>query len=657
MEKDNTMYENAWTRVGDFYYREIGKIGKREKYSDYLCICGKVKSVRCQDVNSDRSKSCGCLKVKKQTKHGAWRDELYSTWSGIKTRCYNINDIRYKNYGYKGVTMYKPWLEDFQLFKKWCLDNGWKKGMFLCRTGDTGNYEPNNLRVDTPQSNVEEAIAKTWFIVKPSGEKIKIFNLCKFCRENKLDTANMHRVLTGKQDNYKGWKSWDVRVYITGGFVRDRLLGIESKDSDFVVVGASDEYMVSRGFTKVGASFGVYIHPITGGEYALARTERNMGKGYNNFSCSYKNVSLEEDLSRRDLRINSMTIEVDREAALSEGKVETLDDVIIDPCDGIQDIKNKTLRATSSAFQDDPVRTLRVARFLARFGKEWRIDVDTWLMMDHMWYEGEYEHLVPERVWLETEKALKTKTPSLFFDTLRLYGIFPELNNLYKIPQPFEHHPESCSYYHSLMVLDHAANTWNDTEISWAAVTHDLGKSVAYNIHDNLHGHEDLGVPVVKDLCKRLKVPNNYRDLALITTEHHTRVHSCMGRNGQNWTRPKSIMKLLEQTNALAKPQRFEKFLKACESDAKGRGLDYHEKYEYTIDYFLNKEYPQREYLLECLNAAKSVDTKSISSKMVEEGKDGKLIGEQIRVARIDSIRKVQRLWKLKIENKLNSED
>lgn len=206
----------------------------------------------------------------------------------------------------------------------------------------------------------------------------------------------------------------------------------------------------------------------------------------------------------------------------------------------------------------------------------------------------------------------------------------------------------SC-FKHTMLCIDHAATTWGDPEITFAVLLHDLSKSQCWKERGNLHGHEEANEPLVKEFCKKFKAPNSYRDLALIVAIYHGKVHSMFGRNG-GWTRPKSIMKLLEKTNALSKPDRFEKFLKACESDSKGRGLPYHEKYEYTIDYFLNKEYPQRQYLLECLKAAKSVDTSSISSKMVSEGKDGKLIGEAIRVSRIDSIREVQRLWKTKLE-------
>lgn len=201
-------YEGTWVQVSEKYYVAIGEANKNESYADYKCICGCIKSVRCSDVNRGKSKSCGCLKIDNQTTHGAWKEDLFNTWSGIKARCYNRQDKRYKAYGEKGVTMDETWYNDFWEFKRWCMDNGWKRGMFLCRSGDTGNYEPSNVRVDTPQSNVEEAIAMYWNVRKPCGQKLTIFNLAKFCRENNLDSANMHRVMVGSQQQYKGWTTW-----------------------------------------------------------------------------------------------------------------------------------------------------------------------------------------------------------------------------------------------------------------------------------------------------------------------------------------------------------------------------------------------------------------------------------------------------------------
>lgn len=230
-----------------------------------------------------------------------------------------------------------------------------------------------------------------------------------------------------------------MKFYLVGGSCRDMLMGIEPNDYDFVVVNPDHDYF--KDWKSVGKDFPVYLDPRNDWELAYSRTERKVGLGYKGFEVNCDNVTLGDDLKRRDLTINSVAREVNWEATVEKGEPVFIGDYI-DPYGGIKDIENKVLRATSESFKDDPVRSLRVARLLSRFGKEWRIDVDTWLQMDEMWYNEEYQNLVPERVFLEMEKALQTEAPSLFFETLRLYNIFPEINALYGIPQPALHHPE-----------------------------------------------------------------------------------------------------------------------------------------------------------------------------------------------------------------------
>ena len=407
-----------------------------------------------------------------------------------------------------------------------------------------------------------------------------------------------------------------MKIYKVGGWCRDTLLGLEPKDTDYVVVGSTPEEMLSLGFKQVGCAFPVFLHPQTNEEYALARTEKKNGVGYQGFDCYFgPDVTLEEDLSRRDLTINAVAY-------------DTETNTYIDPFHGIEDIKNKILRPTTRYFKDDPLRCLRAARFLSTFGDDWTHATSLYDYCSEMFYSGELKYLTPERIWKETQKALKGQQPSLYFDFLFDFNIFPELNALYGVNQPIAHHPEVDTYLHTMMVIDYADKIHKDSEIVFACLCHDLGKATAYNKHGNLHGHEQLGVDVVKSLCSRLKIPNTYKDLALIVTEYHTHCHKAFDM------KPNKIMKLFERTNALKKPDRFLKYLSACVADAKGRGSPK-----------CAENYTQHLYLKKCLDAVLSVDTKEISTRLLQENKSGIIIGETIRVAQINAIREVKKSW------------
>lgn len=412
-----------------------------------------------------------------------------------------------------------------------------------------------------------------------------------------------------------------MKVYAVGGQVRDKLLGLEPKDLDYVVVGSTPEEMIERGFKQVGSNFPVFLHPETGDEYALARTEKSTGTNYQDFDCYFgKDVTIEDDLYRRDLTINAIAKD------LETGEY-------IDPFGGKEDIRCKRLHPVSDHFSEDPVRVLRVARFLSIY-PEFTVTVHLVKVLEDIKMEGMLDNLTPERVWKETEKALRGSVPGVFFNMLSALGVFSEISSLWKTPQNKEHHPEGDVGTHTLMVMDYAARSGYGPEVVFAGLCHDFGKPVAYEATGNALSHETLGLDVINDFCDKWKVPNKYRELALLVCEYHTKIHGCLGRGSNKGMRPKSIMKLLQDTNAIGKPIRFINILKACESDAKGRGGDYP-----------NKPYPQRVYLMECLEAVTLVNTKAISNSMLEKGKSGIAIGEAIRIARIDAIRKAKKLF------------
>lgn len=418
-----------------------------------------------------------------------------------------------------------------------------------------------------------------------------------------------------------------MKIYLVGGYVRDNLLGLEPKDKDYVVVGSSPEEMLVKDFSEVGKDFPVFLHPKTKDEYALARIERKVGLGYKGFECDWNGVTLDEDLFRRDLTINAIAKEV-----------ETGE--IIDPFKGLSDLENKVLRPVSEHFKEDPIRLLRVARFLARYGEDWTVCNSILQMGIQMEHLGELDNLVPERVWLETEKALKEPYPHLYFEFLLQFN-FPFMEVFHYMKTTVENNPyhqESDVFVHTMMVLQHASENWNDSEINFACLLHDIAKPVCYLERGNAHGHDKEGIVIVESFCKQWKVPNNYRDLAKIVCEQHQRIHGVLGKNTNNWSRPKSIMKVFEETSALSKPERFKKLLQACESDSKGR-----------IGLSAKDDYIQRQYLEECLDNVLSLDTSLISQEMLTKGKSGIIIGQKIREERIKEIRKVQNKWKEKL--------
>ena len=400
------------------------------------------------------------------------------------------------------------------------------------------------------------------------------------------------------------------QVYLVGGAVRDSLLNIKSKDNDYVVIGETPQTMEALGFLPIGSDFPVYLHPKTKEEYALGRTERKSGKGYTGFIVDASpNVTLEEDLARRDLTINSMALD-------ENGN-------IIDPFNGQADLANKVLRHTTNAFIEDPVRVLRIARFLARYGSDWSIHPSTYALIHELKNKGELEHLVPERVWLETEKALSEKHPELYFEALQGLGIFPELESMVNVPQPAAHHPEGDVFVHTMLVLRRAADLNFSLETRFGALTHDFGKALSYKKQGNLRGHEREGVAVIEAFCNRLKVPNRFRDIGVLTSDNHTLCHTI------DQLRVTTIHKLIVgKLNALVHPERFIAFTQACQCDAQGRG-----------EALVNKPYPQAEKLRAIHSALLNMDKKQVVKNALESGKKGPEIGEFVKLAEIDCIK------------------
>ncbi|WGH49567.1 tRNA nucleotidyltransferase [Alishewanella phage vB_AspM_Slicko01] len=416
-----------------------------------------------------------------------------------------------------------------------------------------------------------------------------------------------------------------MKVYLVGGAVRDSLLGLTPKDKDYVVVGSSPDEMLALGYTQVGKDFPVFIHPDTGCEYALSRTERKIDTGYHGFAVDWSEVTLEQDLSRRDLTINAMAIDLD-------------DGSVIDYFGGQADLHNKILRPTSNAFIEDPIRVLRVGRFLARYPDFYPADE---LITFSRLAAKEISNCAPERIWKEIEKALSEYRPSRFMFWMQRFGTFEMLTKMSYTPQVPTHHPEIWVDVHTGMVMDYAATVYKDVEITFACFMHDFGKPECHVLYKNAHGHEQVGLHFINEFCDRWKVPNSYRNLALLTCEFHTKIHGCMGRGANEWTRPKTIMKMFEAIGALKQPERFVKILHACEADARGRG-----KGKEQIEEYRSKPYPQKEYLTECLDAVLTFDTKTITIPLLESGTDGKKIGEIVRMHRIVEITKVQKKWR-----------
>lgn len=400
-------------------------------------------------------------------------------------------------------------------------------------------------------------------------------------------------------------------IYLVGGAVRDECLGLKVKDRDWVVVGAKPEELTSQGYRSVGRDFPVFLHPGTHEEYALARTERKSGHGYRGFETYFDpSVTLEEDLHRRDLTINAMAR--DRHGQL------------IDPYGGYHDLKQGILRHVSDAFVEDPLRVLRVARFAARFAHlGFRVADETMALMQKMVAQGELNYLVAERVWQELQRSLDELRPSAFFITLRkakaLQVLLPEIDALFGVPQAAEHHPEIDTGEHVMLALDLAARENALNTVKFAVLLHDLGKALTPQTQWPRHiGHEERGVPAVLELCKRLRVPNDYRDLAVQCCRWHLHIHRAKE------LRPSTLMKVFNSCDALRRPERFQNMLLACEYDARGRlGRQ-------------DQHYPMRNYMIEAVAVIKQPNMGDLDI----ENMSGVDIGQQLYKLRINRLKK-----------------
>jgi tRNA nucleotidyltransferase (CCA-adding enzyme) len=397
-----------------------------------------------------------------------------------------------------------------------------------------------------------------------------------------------------------------MKIYLVGGAVRDALLQIPIKDKDFLVVGATANEMASLGYHQVGKDFPVFLHPKTQQEYALARIERKTGIGYDGFSCDASaTVTLEEDLLRRDLTINAL-------AQDEQGN-------IYDPYGGQADLNNKLLRHVSDAFIEDPLRVLRVARFAARLHSlGFTIAKETLALMSNISQGGELDALTPERVWQECDKALNTDNPQVFFQVLRdcgaLKALFPEIDNLFGIPQPEKWHPEIDTGIHTLLTLKQAALLSDDISVRFAALVHDLGKALSPKEHlPKHHGHGQKGLGLIKQLCQRLRVPNDCKELALLVSDQHQNIHNAFALKAS------TVNSLFDKGDFWRKPQRLEKLLQVCKADLRGRTG------------FENNPYPQADYLLACFELAKGIPV----SDILAAGYQGVQIKTQLTQARV----------------------
>ncbi len=391
-----------------------------------------------------------------------------------------------------------------------------------------------------------------------------------------------------------------MKRYLVGGAVRDRLLGLPVHERDWVVVGATPEAMQAAGYKPVGRDFPVFLHPETNEEHALARTERKSGHGYHGFV-------FHADLARRDLTIN----------AIAEDEHGTL----VDPFNGQADLQTRVLRHVSPAFAEDPLRVLRAARFAARFARlGFQIAGETLALMRQLVQAGELEHLAPERVFQETHKALITDSPQVYVRVLRDCGalavLFPELDRLFGVPQPPQHHPEVDSGAHVLLALEQATRLSEDAAVRFAVLVHDLGKGATpADILPKHHGHEKRGVPLVRAVCERLRVPRAWRELAELVCRYHLHCHRAAE------LKPGTILKVLTAADAFRRPARFAQFLLACEADARGRtGLE-------------ARDYPQAARLARALDAARSVDAGALAG-----GDAGLVVAARLQKARCKAI-------------------
>lgn len=401
-----------------------------------------------------------------------------------------------------------------------------------------------------------------------------------------------------------------MKVYLVGGAVRDKLLGWPTQEKDWVVVGATTTEMIEKGYKEVGRDFPVFLHPQTHEEYALARTERKSGRGYRGFEVhASPDVTLKEDLMRRDLTINAMAM--DDTGAL------------IDPWGGKKDLEQRLFRHVSPAFAEDPLRILRVARFAARYADfGFVVAPSTLEFMKAMVANKEVDFLVPERIWAEFEKALLEARPRKFIEVLRQCGalarIMPEVDALFGVPQPVQHHPEIDTGEHSLMVLDWISARNTQAATRFAALVHDLGKGTTpQSLWPKHHGHEQRGVKLIRTLCQRLKCPQNFLDLALLTAKFHTHIHRATEQ------RPETLLNVFKMCDAFRRPERFEQLVQVCEADHYGRG-------DVTTDY------PQADFFRRCLAVVASVSIADQVEAGVEGSKLGKIL-DQRRLAAISN--------------------
>ena len=407
----------------------------------------------------------------------------------------------------------------------------------------------------------------------------------------------------------------EFKVYKVGGAVRDQLLGLPVNDTDWVVVGATPEQMTARGFVPVGRDFPVFLHPRTHEEYALARTERKNGLGYRGFVVhTAADVTLEEDLARRDLTINAIAGPADWSKPSD----------LFDPYNGQQDLRDKVLRHVTDAFREDPVRILRLARFSARL-TDFTVAPETLQLMREMVAAGEVDALVPERVWQEISRGLMEAQPSRMFNLLRECGalqrLLPELDRLWGVPQRAEHHPEVDTGVHAMMVLNMSARLQTSLAVRFACLCHDFGKGTTpADVLPRHIDHERRSVDLLLDVCERWRVPNDCKELAEVVAREHGNIHR------SNELNPAALLRLLERCDAIRKPERFEEALQACECDARGR-LGFEES-----------PYPQRQRLGGALQAALAVETAPVAQAAAQRGLKGKAIGDAVSKAREQAI-------------------
>lgn len=412
-----------------------------------------------------------------------------------------------------------------------------------------------------------------------------------------------------------------MQVFVVGGAVRDALMGQSVNDRDWVVVGSTPEAMTAQGFVPVGKDFPVFLHPKSREEYALARTERKTARGYKGFAVqAAPDVTLEEDLARRDLTVNAMAVP----EAMAHQPPSAWAGQIVDPYDGQADVQAKVLRHVTDAFAEDPVRILRLARFAARFD-DFTVAHETMALMRQMVEEGEVDHLVPERVWQELTKGLMSDKPSRMFEVLRACGalrvLLPELDRLWGVPQRAEYHPEVDTGVHMMLVMDMAARLNTPLSVRVACLMHDLGKGTTpADVLPRHFGHEGRSVKLLQKVCERLRVPTDSKELAEVVAREHGNIHRSAELG------PEALMRLLERCDAIRQAERFALVLQACKCDARGR-LGFEEA-----------AYPQAGRLLKAQHAALSVETAPIAQAAAAQGLQGPQIGAQITQARIQAI-------------------